>query len=836
MTNDITLVNGPFTPRLVVKTGGRIVKEVELKAGLSIGRAEESDLQLMDPKASRHHARVRREGVTYVLTDLGSANGTRVDGVRVTDPHALRHGERITIGDSELLYQEPGGPLEDTITAIGLPPAVQAATVIQAVEEVPSPPPSPPPAALLSRGLSRGMVIGLVVAAAVVLIAVVAIAISLLAPDVFEKIGLGSASPTPPVPVTSPTSPAAVGTAVETPQSPAETDTPVPGPVDPQEMNDLLIQAQALTWRSKFEDAIAIYRDLASRAPDDARPRAGWAWALILDDQAGEALDQALQAKELDATDADAAAVLARAYIETGDEAQALGLAEDAVRLDAGSATAHAILAEALMLNDEMQGAVDEADLALVQDINSAEAHRVRGWLYLVADNDLGRAASELQIAAGLQPELWLRRHELGLLLLDAEDYGTAIMALQDALGIRTKAVTYTAIGEAYYRLGQYDQARASLLQAIAMGAEDADTYGVLAATLARQGRCDDAKTYYEQALDIDPSHPLALEAKDLCEGGGAPPAPSPTTTSASQPTPASTARPRAQPTKPPASLSGRIAFAVWDTARGEYDTYVANPDGSGRSLVVKEMHQPAFSADGEWLAVNGERSNYEHLCVIRPDGSGLMEITAFFEDGQPNWSRAGHKLAFASNRHGDKQFRIYIVDGVPFGGGKVEGRTLNYGPDDVRGQMPAWTPDGRIVYRGCDLASARNQCNGLGLFIMSSEPGPHTPKQLTEHPEDTAPAAYGNQIAFMSNRAGNWEIYVMDNDGTGLKRLTNSAAHDGLPAWSPDGKTLAFVSNQGGAWAVWTMSPDGANPKKRFDIGGGPLPDWQQERISWGP
>jgi len=74
-------------------------------------------------------------------------------------------------------------------------------------------------------------------------------------------------------------------------------------------------------------------------------------------------------------------------------------------------------------------------------------------------------------VAAGLQPELWLRRHELGTLLLRAEDYTTAIMAFQDALKIRPKAVTYTSIGEAYYRLGQYAPARASLEQAIAAGA-----------------------------------------------------------------------------------------------------------------------------------------------------------------------------------------------------------------------------------------------------------------------------------------------------------------------------------------------------------------------------
>lgn len=76
-----------------------------------------------------------------------------------------------------------------------------------------------------------------------------------------------------------------------------------------------------------------------------------------------------------------------------------------------------------------------------------------------------------------------------------------------------------------------------------------------------------------------------------------------------------------------------------------------------------------------------------------------------------------------------------------------------------------------------------------------------------------------------------------MNADGSGLKRLTNDAAHDGLPTWSPDGKSLAFVSNSGGAWAVWVMSSDGTHRSKLFDIGGGGLAfEWQNEQIGWGP
>jgi Tol biopolymer transport system component len=73
--------------------------------------------------------------------------------------------------------------------------------------------------------------------------------------------------------------------------------------------------------------------------------------------------------------------------------------------------------------------------------------------------------------------------------------------------------------------------------------------------------------------------------------------------------------------------------------------------------------------------------------------------------------------------------------------------------------------------------------------------------------------------------------------DGTGLERLTDNEAHDGLPTWSADGKTIAFVSNEGGPWAIWAISADGSSRGKLFDIGGGGLAyDWQHERIGWGP
>ena len=63
-----------------------------------------------------------------------------------------------------------------------------------------------------------------------------------------------------------------------------------------------------------------------------------------------------------------------------------------------------------------------------------------------------------------------------------------------------------------------------------------------------------------------------------------------------------------------------------------------------------------------------------------------------------------------------------------------------------------------------------------------------------------------GKRIAFTSNRDGNYEIYVMNADGSGQRNLTQHRAQDNYAAWSPDSKRIAFISNRGGGYDVYVM------------------------------
>jgi Tol biopolymer transport system component len=93
------------------------------------------------------------------------------------------------------------------------------------------------------------------------------------------------------------------------------------------------------------------------------------------------------------------------------------------------------------------------------------------------------------------------------------------------------------------------------------------------------------------------------------------------------------------------------------------------------------------------------------------------------------------------------------------------------------------------------------------------------SPKRIT-NVSDSYPVESpdGRSIAFQSNRTGNWEIYVMNADGKGLKQLTQNNAADNSPCWSPDGRKLLFVSERDGKEynsEIYMMNEDGSQQKR---------------------
>ncbi|MCL4394691.1 MAG: hypothetical protein M1482_07795 [Chloroflexi bacterium] len=233
------------------------------------------------------------------------------------------------------------------------------------------------------------------------------------------------------------------------------------------------------------------------------------------------------------------------------------------------------------------------------------------------------------------------------------------------------------------------------------------------------------------------------------------------------------------------------VPGVAFDSTRvGNPEIYIMRADGSRQTRLTfdqKVNTHPAPSPDGKKIAFESERddANYGtcgqngtncvvHLYVINVDGSGLTQLTSGpGADMDPAWSNDGTHIAFDSTRD----------DPHP----------------DTCGQsgQPACV---RHVY----VVGA----NGGTAVRLTNNP-PENPTASNDNPNWSLD---NGLIAFVSNRDGNAEIYVMNPDGSNLKRLTNNSAADGHPSWSPDGSKLAFESNRDGNYQIYIMNADGSN------------------------
>jgi len=178
----------------------------------------------------------------------------------------------------------------------------------------------------------------------------------------------------------------------------------------------------------------------------------------------------------------------------------------------------------------------------------------------------------------------------------------------------------------------------------------------------------------------------------------------------------------------------------------------------------------------------------------MNADGSRLINLTHHpAANWTPAWSPDGTRIAFASGwTRDDMQIYVMDIDGV------VKGRLTN----QYWNAYPAWSPDGkRITY-----TSMREE--KMWLYVMNAD-GSNV-RRLIDTPISARRPAWspnGKRIAFTSGST----IYGIDADGGNLVTLIDNAAD--RPAWSPDGNKIAFASNLGGGRPeIYVVNKDGTD------------------------
>jgi TolB protein len=239
---------------------------------------------------------------------------------------------------------------------------------------------------------------------------------------------------------------------------------------------------------------------------------------------------------------------------------------------------------------------------------------------------------------------------------------------------------------------------------------------------------------------------------------------------------------------------------------------------------VIEDGAQPALRSDGLRFVYSNMRSDLGGLSAVDPATNVFFRITDYTEDILPSWDPTGGRVVFASNREGDRRWRIYAVWAEENG----EVAMLSFG------EAPAWNPvSDLIVHRGCDETG-----NGCGLWIMDGAGSNRRP--ITNVPGDNRPAwaPNGSAVVFMSDgRDGNTDIYRLDVSATGtpgaVVRLTNDSAVDAAPVVSPDGQWVAFMSNRDGAWKIYAVPMAGGATQLVATIKGD-AGDWHMQSMLW--
>ena len=221
----------------------------------------------------------------------------------------------------------------------------------------------------------------------------------------------------------------------------------------------------------------------------------------------------------------------------------------------------------------------------------------------------------------------------------------------------------------------------------------------------------------------------------------------------------------------------------------------------------------PRFSPDGTRLVLTSDRGGSRHLYEIDLATSEIVQISfGAGLDVDPTFVANG-SIVFVHQADPANPFRLQTL---------AAGERREILPDGPYSAFPDVSTVGEIVF-ACRPADTFGLCtvrlDGTGFAVLPSDAGARD-WQPVWSPD-------GLTIAFVSDRDGDEEIYVIDRDGTNLRQLTVNSAKDADPAWSPNGSQIAFASQRDSTDAVWIMDADGADPRRVIS---GTRPAWSPD------
>jgi Tol biopolymer transport system component len=282
------------------------------------------------------------------------------------------------------------------------------------------------------------------------------------------------------------------------------------------------------------------------------------------------------------------------------------------------------------------------------------------------------------------------------------------------------------------------------------------------------------------------------------------------------------------------------VAFTRWETSQDGAlgSVWLINVDGSGERVIHENLYNPrtpVWSTDGSQLYISMQH------------GGNVGEIQKCWGDRPP---REAYDVSVKIDPEDprDIEFCFTLPPDPHWGLRLIEVATGAHEdlPGDTYSLSPAVDPlnSQHLVYDG-NRALVNLNLETEETWPLIDDPNAHSPVYSPD----------GSRIALTYRQDDHWEIQVMNADGSARTRLTKTSYqsfveqilsgeaarsyNNASPVWSPDGTEIAFVTDRTGRWEIWVMNADGSNQRPMFPAGtleGIPLQynGMDEQMLSW--
>ncbi|MDQ3952820.1 MAG: hypothetical protein M3279_07665 [Actinomycetota bacterium] len=259
----------------------------------------------------------------------------------------------------------------------------------------------------------------------------------------------------------------------------------------------------------------------------------------------------------------------------------------------------------------------------------------------------------------------------------------------------------------------------------------------------------------------------------------------------------------------------GWIAYA--SDADGDYEIFVMRPDGSQRRQLTHndaDDFEPSWSPDGRRLVFERERGGgYEdlHILDVASGKERPWIVTRGVDEGDAAWSPDGKWIAFRGNDGGDGSDVVALrVD-------RKRGRIVSAQSENSTNSDPAWSPDGRRLalveaYDGAGIYTASVCCSG-GYEKEEITYGYGWKVALDWSPDGSC-ILYSEETYSEAEGRGA-DVYTVRADGGKPDLVLAGWTYAVAGSWSPDGSRIVFEADEKGSYDVYVMDADGSNVRR---------------------